>query len=88
MNKNIPFSAIFTPVKTVNINKLKGKEMLNTSPRAKFLILIAKILLQVGQICIDPYLGCAFSIALILVESLMEKEATADASSENTEEIQ
>ncbi len=54
----------------------------------KILILIAKILLQVGQICIDPYLGCAFSIALILVESLMEKEATADASSENTEEIQ
>ena len=54
----------------------------------KILILIAKILLQVGQICIDPYLGCAFSIALIVVESLMEKEATADASSENTEEIQ
>jgi hypothetical protein len=62
--------------------------MLNTSPRAKFLILIAKILLQVGQICIDPYLGCAFSITLILVESLMEKEATVGASSENSEEIQ
>ena len=88
MNKNIPFSAIFTPVKTVNINKLEGKEMLNTTPRAKFLILIAKIILQFGQICIDPYLGCAFSIALILVEWLMEKEETADAGSENTQEIQ
>jgi hypothetical protein len=54
----------------------------------KILILIAKILLQVGQICIDPYLGCAFSIALILVEWLMEKQATADAGSDNTEEIQ
>ncbi|GET44511.1 hypothetical protein [Microseira wollei] len=48
--------------------------MLNATPRAKFLILIATILLQLGQICIDPYLGCAFSIALILVEWLMEKE--------------
>ena len=54
----------------------------------KILILIAKILLQVGQISIDPYLGCAFSIALILVEWLMEKQATADAGSDNTEEIQ
>ena len=54
----------------------------------KILILIAKILLQVGQISIDPYLGCAFSIALILVEGLMEKQATADAGSDNTEEIQ
>jgi hypothetical protein len=88
MNKNIPFSAIFVPAKTVNINKLEGKEMLNTTPRAKFLILTAKIILQVCQICIDPYLGCAFSIALILVEWLMEKETTADAGSENSEDIQ
>jgi hypothetical protein len=62
--------------------------MLNATPRAKFLILIAKIILQVGQICIDPYLGCAFSIALILVEWLMEKDETADADSDNTEQIQ
>ncbi|HAZ44781.1 MAG TPA: hypothetical protein DDW76_22255 [Cyanobacteria bacterium UBA11369] len=62
--------------------------MLNPTPRAKFLIIIAKIILQVGQISIDPYLGCAFSIALILVEWLMEKDKTADADSENTEQIQ
>ena len=61
--------------------------MLNATPRAK-LILIAKIILQVGQIYIDPYLGCAFSIALILVEWLMEKDETADADSDNTEQIQ
>ncbi len=62
--------------------------MLNPTPRAKFLIIIAKIILQIGQISIDPYLGCAFSIALILVEWLMEKDKTADADSENTEQIQ
>ncbi|MFB2982918.1 hypothetical protein [Microseira sp. BLCC-F43] len=62
--------------------------MLNATPRAKFLILIATILLQVGQIYIDPYLGCAFSIPLILVEWLMEKNETADADTDNTEQIQ
>lgn len=61
--------------------------MLNATPSAKLLILIAKILLQIGQICIDPYLGCAFSIALILVEWLIEKDKTAGASSDDAEEI-